>query len=75
MSNKEYIKFFNACLEHKMTIKKYIPVQEYLFRIMAFINTKPLIKNNEEIKVEFCKTILGAFTIIMNRKNFDYLRA
>jgi hypothetical protein len=73
MSNKEYIKFFNACLEHKMTIKKYIPVQEYLFRIMAFINTKPLIKNNEEVKVEFCKTILGAFTIIMNRKNFNYL--
>ena len=73
MSNKEYIKFFDACLEHKMTIKKYIPVQEYLFRIINFINTKPLIKNNEGVKVEFCKTILAAFTIIMKEKNYRYL--
>ena len=73
MTNKDYIKFFDGCLQHKMTIKKYIPVQEYLFRIIAFINTKPLIKNNEDVKVEYCKTILAAFTEIMKNNGFQYL--
>lgn len=73
MSNELlYIRFFNECLNHNMILKKYVPVQDYIFKIISFINKQKLINNNE-IKIEFSKTILDTFTEIMERNGLEYL--
>ena len=72
MSNEEYLKFYNECLKHHMTIKKYIPVQEYLFNAITYY--EKLRRNNPSMyKIDRSKDILRCFSVIMKYREYDNL--
>ena len=81
MSNKQYMDFFDACLNNQMIIKKYEPVKEYLFRIIRFYSTDAAFKygsfsSDKTIcysKVCFVQNLLSLFTDIMKEKKYQDL--
>lgn len=73
MNNQDFITFIDECLNHNMTIKKYIPVQESIYKIVEYANTSkgyPMSYINKRI---MGKDILGLFKNIVNEKKYDNL--
>ena len=74
MINKDYLRFFNECLNHNMTIKKYVPVQDKIFKIIDFCSTKVDLKSTQDYKkVKFAKAILKTFSKILDKNRYENL--
>ena len=73
MTDMDYINFFNDCLNHNMTIKKYIPIKEYIFKIFDYFKSKDNFNRiDDDSKREFSYNMLKLFDrIIDENKNED----
>ena len=72
MTNNDYVKFFNECLNHNMTIKKYIPVQDKIFKIIDFYGMKFAYRNTSyQNKMHFAVHGRTAAELIVDRADAD----
>ena len=74
MTNNDYVMFFNECLNHNMTIKKYIPVQDKIFKIIDFYGMKFAYRNTSyQNKMHFAKGLLKTFNKILKENKYEDL--
>ena len=69
MSKYYYKEIYCECLNRKLTIEKYLPVKDYLYKIMEFYSNSEV---NNSID-QFVNDVLSVFDKIINENAFDKL--
>ncbi len=80
MTNKDYYNFYQECLNNNCTIKKYLPVKDYIFKIVNYFENSGVFEwgyydeNGISIgRVSFIKNVLGVFSKIMEENRYKDL--
>ena len=78
MGDNDYLTFFDECLKHNMTIEKYMPVKDQIFKIFDHFyrinGFEELDKNNGRlVNPPWIKDFLKLFDRIMKENKLDHL--
>lgn len=79
MSDREYMTFFHECLEHhNITNDKYLPVKDYLFKIIDYFYYKGGFEDTSKgewdlVYPDWVSDLLTVFDKIMEENKYDHL--
>lgn len=74
MERTEYLRFYNECMNHNMIIERFIPVEDYIFKIFNhYKNTWTFFDADDDRKIGYSEELIKLFDRIMNENKYENL--